>query len=665
MDFSRLKAAFLSNFKDLSQRQLYVLDIPSEVLWDTYLGAFDNDPIFKTRREHDCSCCRHFIRDMGALVTLQYGKMRSVWLFNMDEEPGYQKVVNAMAALAERYPIKDIFIAPQASMGVDKNRAEIDGVIHTFNHFYVKVPNKFVADRYDIDTKKGKARTDAEMMAKAVSTITSEAAHEVIGLINSNSIYRGAEFKASIEELILLQNRWTSHGCSAEVFGWENFASHVARIKNTAIGTLLVDLSEGMDIESAVKSFEKKVAPENYKRPTSLVTPKMIEDAKAKVAELGLLDAIHRRYATLADISVNNVLFADRTAKARMKDAFGELAKTTPISSRSFDRVDEIGIEKFLTDVLPDAATLEVLFENSQMGNLVSLVTEAQPDSARLFKWNNPFSWSYNGDVADSIKERVKAAGGNVTGEVCCRLAWNNKDDLDLHMHEPKYHLYYGVRGYPSPNGGHLDVDANGGSGMMENPVENIFYARRSTMKDGTYQLSVHQFRVRDMKDGGFTVEVDINGEVTSFESPINPSQDKTVHVASLVVKNGQVTLTPVMKSTTASRTEWGIATGQFHRVNAVLNSPNHWEGEKGIGNKHTLFVLADCVNAGNARGFYNEFLRGELDPHRKVLELLGSRQRTEETPDQLSGLGFSSTKKQNLIVRVTGPVSRVLKVVF
>jgi hypothetical protein len=92
-----------------------------------------------------------------------------------------------------------------------------------------------------------------------------------------------------------------------------------------------------------------------------------------------------------------------------------------------------------------------------------------------------------------------------------------------------------------------------------------------------------------------------------------------------------------------------------------MLLSPNHW-GERGTGNKHYFFMLDGCVNDGQARGFFNEFLRPELDKHRKVIEIVGSKMKTAETANQLSGLGFSDTKRAEVLVRVKGNFSRVLK---
>ena len=59
----------------------------------------------------------------------------------------------------------------------------------------------------------------------------------------------------------------------------------------------------------------------------------------------------------------------------------------------------------------------------------------------------------------------------------------------------------------------------------------------------------------------------------------------------------------------------------------------------------------------------YNEFLRGDLKEHRKVLEMVGCKMTTENDDCQLSGLGFSSTKKDSFVCRVTGAFTRTLKV--
>jgi hypothetical protein len=431
-------------------------------------------------------------------------------------------------------------------------------------------------------------------------------------------------------------------------------------------------LSSGVELERAVKSFEDKVSGTNYKRPTALVTPKMRDAARAAVEALGLMPSLERRFARLEDISIANVLFADRSVKPRLSgDVFDDIPVTT--APKNLDRVEEITIDRFLADVLPTATSVEVLFENKHSGNLVSLVAPWDITAPPLFKWSNPFSWSYAGDVADSIKERVKAAGGNVVGEICCRLAWYNYDDLDLHMTEPSgsNHIYYGNK--RSPTGGQLDVDMNAGHGHTRTPVENIFYARVPTL-NGRYLLSVHQYNQRERKDTGFEVEIDIRGEVHSFVYNGVMSQGKTVAIADIsIAPGGVVEVVPKLPSSKSSKEIWNLKTQDYHRVTAIMLSPNYWVGGKGesegvgegVGNKHFFFMLEGCQNDGSARGFYNEFLNPRLEPHRKAMELVGSKMRTEESGDQMSGLGFSSTQRNSVIVRVSGSFQRTLKVVF
>ena len=47
------------------------------------------------------------------------------------------------------------------------------------------------------------------------------------------------------------------------------------------------------------------------------------------------------------------------------------------------------------------------------------------------------------------------------------------------------------------------------------------------------------------------------------------------------------------------------------------------------------------------------------------MLELVGSKLKTETAEHQLSGLGFSDTQRNHALIRVNGAVSRVIKVLF
>jgi hypothetical protein len=390
----------------------------------------------------------------------------------------------------------------------------------------------------------------------------------------------------------------------------------------------------------------------------------MIQNARAKVEELGLTSALERRFATLDDITINDVLFADRETRKQLDADVFDTITPKAASAKKLDKVEEIGIEDFISSVLPKATSLEVMVENEHLNRFVSLIAPCDLTAKRLFKWKNNFSWSYQGDFADSIKERVKSAGGKVDGDLRCSLSWSNYDDLDFHMKEPGgFEIYFGAK---NSGTGALDVDMNAGGGQSKTPVENICYLDRKRMKPGVYRLSVHQFCQRETVDVGFEVEIEFDGVVHTLSYPKAVRGGENVAVADIQYSHETgFKIVPALSSSQVAKEAWGIKTQEFTPVEAVMLSPNYWGETDGTGNKHYFFMLRECLNAGSARGFYNEFLLPELNQHRKVLEIVASKSKTKESASQLSGIGFSSTQRGHLLCKVKGSFTRTVKVMF
>jgi hypothetical protein len=664
--FAQVKHAVAAQFQRMSAHELFRTTVDKDSLWDSYLASFPegSNPMFRKRREHDCSCCRQFVRAVGNVVAIIDGELTSLWDIEVPN-PAYQAVGDAVAALVKGQPIDNRFLHIEGKAGTDRN-FEAGDMVKTWEHFFVNIPNSRVCKGVDIGPRLSESRALHDVLLRSLTELTMESVDTTLELIAQNSLYRGEEHRHAIAAFKATKVEFDRLALDKrDPFVWlktGELPGAVSKIRNTSIGQLLTDLSEGRDLEGAVRAFETMVAPANYRRPTALVTKAMVDRARAAVDGLGLTSALERRYATLRDVSVNNVLFADRSARTVMRDSvFDQIATSTPAV-----RPDgaEISADAFLAEIVPTAQSLEAFVENRHASNFVSLVAPAEDASAPLFKWNSRLSWSYAGDFADSIRERVKQAGGNVTGDLCCRLGWYNYDDLDFHMMEPgRYEIYFGNKTYRSPAGGTLDVDMNAGGGHTRQPVENIVYPSVGTMREGTYRLFVHQYSKRESKDLGFEVEIDALGQVYAFA--YGKAVAGVVAVADVEYsRRDGLKVVPLLPASTTrkSRKLWEIGTEGFHRVNVVMLSPNHWDGQ-GVGNRHWFFMLDGCRNDGSARGFYNEFLRSDLDQHRKVLELVGSKMRTEESGDQLSGLGFSSTQRNHLLVRVNG--GRTLKVMF
>lgn len=654
MHFTNIKEAVNTQFTKMSKGILLTTEVNKYDLWDLYLASFPEgtNPVFRERTEHDCNCCKQFIRAAGNVVSYVDGELVSIW----DVEVGgyYQVVADALSAYVKSKVVNGIFLYDQDNIGTDQSLEINDEGQTIWNHFHMVTPASVKKPKADIATLKGKAMNNYNVLKRSLTEITSDAISTVQELIDTKALYRGAEHKSRVQQLKDLRDRMASAGNTNEFLWTQSLKlGESSSFRNSVIGTLLVDLSEGKDLEQAVKSFETKVAPANYKRSSALITQSMIDRASATVQELGMEDSLARRHAELSDLTINNVLYADRSAKKAM-GALDLLSPNAPVESRG--KPQDISIEDFITNVVPSTSSMELLLENSFQQNFMTLVAPVNPEAKGMLKWDNNFSWAYDGDVTDSgMKENVKAAGGNVEGVLRFSLQWNTPDrphltDLDAHCREPNNHIYFGDR--RSCSSGTLDVDIQHPRGIA---VENIIYTNLSRMPDGDYMFYVNNYNGRRGND--FTAEIEFGGQIFEFHHVGPVARD--VAVGTIRKRGNQLELVDSMPHTKSSVNKWSLESQQYHKVSAMMHSPNHWDSNTS-GNKHTFFILENCVNPDPVRGFYNEFLSPELHDHRKVFEHLGSRMKAEVSNTQMSGVGFSETIRNQVTIKADGRVYKV-----
>lgn len=683
MSFVEMRDKLIEHFNEMvtDVDHLFEVGLDKDQLWDLYLNSFPagTNDIYRERREHDCSCCRQFIKNIGNVVAIKNNEVITIWDFDTASTT-YQPVVDALAAFVRSSSVTDVYISETKKIGCLQNYEQLEnGQVRAWNHFYLELPDRFLLPRNaSVGEYKGRKRDVANVFKRSLDEISEESIETILELISSNTLYKGEEWKSPLTNFLEYKKEYDKLPGDAELrrnYAWVKSAEAgpvIGKIRNHSIGTLLVNLSEGMDLDTAVRKYEQIVAPSNYKRPKEIYTKKMLEDAKKTITELGYLDSLGRRFATLEDITVNNILFSNRDAAKRVSGGMGifdEMERGVVVNPKVFSKVEEISVDRFVTDVLPTVKELEVYLENRHASNMVSLIAPQNKDTKTMFKWNNNFSWAYSGNMTDSMKELVKAAGGKVDGDLRFSIQWNEDGtdncDLDAHCREANgFEIYYrsAKKPYCSPTKGQLDVDIIDPAGKVA--VENITWASRRTMTPGKYIFFVNQYSGSAQK--GFRAEIEFDGNVYSFDYSKPVRYKENVPVAEVWLnEKGEFSIKELLPSNVSSKDIWGVKSNQFVPVSVVMFSPNYWDEQDGIGHRHYFFMLKDCVNPETVNGFYNEFLKNELTEHKRVFAALGSKMSVASVDDQLSGVGFSATKRDELVVKVKGATERVMRVKF
>lgn len=614
-------------------------------LFDIYLNNIPEEynPVFRVNRFFDGSADRHFINRIGnlAMITPNY---KLVYLWDFESKTFFESSRKEMLKALKKCKIKNAFLTSFDMVGSGPNKDSKDPRI-TWTHYKYKTPSEIRCSKHDIGDKLGKLNTQYNVFKRTMKECRLEDLESVIELGKDNSIYRASEFLGSLEKWHELKTKYNKK--PSDEFLWFNVIKEGIYIcyRNTVIGSLIEDLYNGVDLEKAVKSYESKVAPSNYKRPKALVTARMVEDARAKLEEVGLLESIYRKAAKFTEIPTDKILFTSQESKSlSVFDDLKQDAELTVRKKLDLSKAKEVKFEDFIK-LLPKVSKIGLLPNSVVSSSKVVLTNSKNENVPTPFKWDNNFAWSYiESDTADSIVKRVKDAGGVVDGDIRFSLSWDNSDDLDLSFEDIYYRkIYFGNR---TELGGRLDVDANF-SDIVENPVENIYWGDINHLKDGEYRVAVNNYMQRSERKQGFKLQMEVLGEIVTYSYPDNDLRSVTT-MLKITKKGNNIEVTYENPKLIKSN----VSGNKFIDIKNVIKSPNTWEGEV-IGNEHIIFLADDVEVKFSVRGFYNEQLNSRLEEHRKVTEILGSKLKIDpvefESPDTVKGYGISTTTSNNV----------------
>ena len=650
------------------------------------ITLFDIDPA-KVPGEYQKS-----IKDMSDLIRKQ-GKVRDVFVETFshladprtpyedkpkEDQPTYRIGVEHNI---KRYLAEDVARWPKSGI-------KLNDVI-TFRHFFLDLPREFVIfGGESAESVMSKARSTQEAFKRILDEVSPEVMQTVIDLEENGSLLNATQYMESLKKCL---------SCAVEYKGikGENKKNNYVWLKSintkgaiirkgTSLGQLLENIAKGeMSLDDACTAYNKMVDPANYKKAKKAITQKEILSAQEFVEKNGYSESFDRRCATIDDIVADQVLFSttDAAAAKTKVSVFDSIKPTAPVgkSKVDFTKLAEVSIDEFMTELLPKCNNIELWLDNEHKNNFMTLLTSNNPASKKIFKWDNNFSWTYGNNLTGvsqlNLGQAVQQRGGSVSGVIRFTHSWNelepNQSLMDAHVFMPGYdkkkfdgNCVNDV--YPCSrrvgwnhrrddlSGGVQDVDYVNEAPAGFIPVENITFPDINKMPEGTYIYKIHNWNFR--KTGGRgRAEIAFGGNVYQYVYPATKHKE-WVTVARVTLKNGRFTIDHVLPLAQQQPVEvFGVQTCQFHKVSLVCVSPNFWQ-EHGVGNKHYFFMVRGAKAPGKIRSIHNEFLVNDLyTNHRRVMEVLGDQLKCESTEGQLSGLGFNSTVRDEVVLKLQG----------
>lgn len=354
---------------------------------DVYLAALTEDE----RQYHDCSCCRHFLRGYGALVTIDSdGKTHSAFFdaSTFPQDNYYFTVVERLQEVAESGRVTGVHKSQHAEWGL--------AVAGGFEHFTIIPPKALVhipTFKMNAKQKEAELREDYNRMAEAFAEpYLSVANLKQLQRVLEGDALAGDEKIAGVAGWLIKTATERAEAVNTRVkenLLWRAIASALpgyTHPNTTTVGTVLDDIAAGKSFEQIKKNFEWKTRGDRYRRPTAEATVNQIEQAEKLAVEMGIVPSLRRRPATIDDVQdrayVWRKLVKPTLEAAPQETVFGHLKKKAAPAPELKLPPTEMSWNKFSTEILPNVLDIEIYIDATKQffsGFMTAVDAEAPP----------------------------------------------------------------------------------------------------------------------------------------------------------------------------------------------------------------------------------------------------------------------------------------------
>lgn len=376
-----IKTRFDSTINAGFTKLFYTTTHKKAALFDIFLNALPAE----ARQHYNCSTCRSFVYEYGDLVAIsETGALYSALWCEGSTPKFFKEAVKALRQYVELQKVAGLFTSSKTTLGTP--------VTEEWYHMSVEFPYTF---RY----RSTVTQQDFKMLIGALCDYSMNAVEVALKMVRSESLYRGNVISNQLEWFHTVLTKWNAPHVSYTYRNnlvWKMLAEvspSYCHIKNGMLGSLLDDISAGMNIDIIKSRFNAKMDPTQYQRPQAAPEVGNIKELMKYIEENNFDNSFARRFATIDDLKSiwkpeAEVVSSHINTASSILDSMIK-SKSTPLFDSAIYTKKTMGWVKFRDTILPMAKRITL----NPMGLLMAtstFLTANDPDSKPIFKWDSP-----------------------------------------------------------------------------------------------------------------------------------------------------------------------------------------------------------------------------------------------------------------------------------